>query len=104
MWDDSLWLLIAERGFDGEITAYVSEMTLKEHKRGDMIGDPSMRLNRIEAQNLMDQLWESGLRPSSGEGNAGQLGAIERHLEDMRKLVFEQHTEQTRVVLGPSHL
>ncbi len=31
-----------------------------------------------------------GIRPSSGEGNAGQLGATEKHLEDMRKIVFSR--------------
>jgi len=40
-----------------------------------------------QAQQLMDELWQCGLRPSEGTGSAGSLRATERHLEDMRKLV-----------------
>lgn len=50
---------------------------------------PSVVMPRGLAQNLMDQLWECGLRPSAGHGSAGQLAATERHLEDMRKLAFQ---------------
>jgi hypothetical protein len=50
---------------------------------------PLFRLDQTEAQALMDQLWQCGLRPSEGSGSAGSLAATERHLEDMRRLVFE---------------
>lgn len=35
-------------------------------------------------QGLMDSLWECGIRPSEGQGSAGQLAAVQKHLEDMR--------------------
>lgn len=38
----------------------------------------------------MDELWAAGLRPSDGTGNAGQLGATERHLADMRAIVAHE--------------
>ncbi len=38
----------------------------------------------------MDDLWAAGLRPTEGTGSAGALRAVERHLEDMRRLVFEK--------------
>jgi len=44
-------------------------------------------INRTEAQGLMESLWKTGIRPRSGEGSVGQLGATERHLSDMRTLV-----------------
>ena len=50
----------------------------------------SLKLNKNEAQFMLDSLWFCGVRPSGGEGNVGQLGATERHLEDMRKLVFKK--------------
>ncbi len=46
-------------------------------------------LDKIAAQQLMDDLWQCGIRPSEGSGSAGALAATERHLADMRKLVFE---------------
>jgi len=42
------------------------------------------------AQELMDDLWRCGIRPTDGAGTAGSMAATERHLEDMRKLVFEK--------------
>ena len=49
---------------------------------------PTFRLDYDEAQYLMDELWNCGLRPSEGTGSAGALAATQRHLEDMRALVF----------------
>lgn len=45
--------------------------------------------NEDDAQRLMDELWRCGFRPSEGSGSAGSLAATERHLEDMRALVFK---------------
>lgn len=39
------------------------------------------------AQELIDDLWRCGVRPTEGKGSAGQLKAVEKHLEDMRKIV-----------------
>jgi hypothetical protein len=50
---------------------------------------PFLELRAEAAQQLMDELWRAGLRPAGGEGSAGQLGATERHLADMRALVFK---------------
>lgn len=42
------------------------------------------------AQVLMDDLWECGIRPSEGQGSAGQLKAVQDHLGDMRKITFHK--------------
>lgn len=41
------------------------------------------------AQELMNELWNAGIRPTEGHGSTGQLAATERHLEDLRALVFK---------------
>jgi hypothetical protein len=46
-------------------------------------------MTQDEAQSLIDELWVIGLRPSEGTGSAGALAATQRHLEDMRALVFK---------------
>jgi hypothetical protein len=51
---------------------------------------PSFNLDRMEAQTLMDDLWNCGIRPTEGSGSAGALRAVERHLEDLQKLVFKK--------------
>lgn len=50
---------------------------------------PSFFLDTQNAQVLMDDLWNCGLRPTEGTGSAGSLAATQRHLEDMRCLVFK---------------
>lgn len=44
-------------------------------------------LDHEAAQRLLDDLWNMGLRPSD-IGTVGHLKAVERHLEDMRKIAF----------------
>lgn len=51
---------------------------------------PSLELDAAEAQILMDNLWDCGLRPSEGTGSAGALSAVQKHLDDMRKIVFNK--------------
>lgn len=55
---------------------------------------PLMRLSADECQQFMDELWRAGIRPTEGAGSVGQLGAVQRHLEDMRTLVFENRKSQ----------
>ena len=64
------------------------DVIMEEVEPGAVIDKPALRLGLMEAQTLMDDLWQSGLRPTEGTGSAGSLRATEKHLEDMRKLVF----------------
>jgi hypothetical protein len=48
--------------------------------------EPTFHLRYEQAQRLMDELWNCGLRPSEGMGSAGQLAATQKHLEDERAL------------------
>lgn len=50
--------------------------------------NPTVSLSPTAAQQLIDDLWDCGLRPSEGSGSAGAMAATQRHLEDMRALVF----------------
>lgn len=50
--------------------------------------EPAIRMEHEDAQRLMDELWQAGLRPSEGTGSAGSLAATERHLRDMRAVAF----------------
>lgn len=51
-------------------------------------GPPALGLSNEAAQQLMNSLWECGIRPVQGKGSAGQLDATLRHLEDMRQIAF----------------
>jgi hypothetical protein len=50
--------------------------------------DPTVTLRIEEAQQLMDELWKCGVRPTEGSGSAGSLAATERHLKDMQAIAF----------------
>lgn len=47
----------------------------------------SMELSKEDCQSLMDALWDAGIRPSAGQGSAGQLAAIQDHLSDARSML-----------------
>jgi len=50
--------------------------------------DPTLEIMDHDAQQLMDDLWAAGLRPSEGTGSAGQLASVQKHLADMRAITF----------------
>ena len=68
------------------LTVKTSEELMEEHV-------PTMRLRPDEAQQFMDELWRVGIRPTEGAGSVGQMAATEKHLDDMRKLVFSSNDE-----------
>ncbi|MCK9587807.1 MAG: hypothetical protein M0Q93_00425 [Terrimicrobiaceae bacterium] len=51
--------------------------------------EPMLTLSAEDTQGLMDELWRCGFRPTEGTGSAGSLAATQKHLEDMRSLVFK---------------
>lgn len=63
--------------------------TMEPIEEGAMI-PVALHLTTEEAQQLCDELWNAGVRPSNGEGSTGQLAATQHHLADMQKIVFHQ--------------
>jgi hypothetical protein len=46
-----------------------------------------MFLSYHQAQLLIDDLWQAGVRPTDKVDDKGELKATKYHLEDMRRLV-----------------
>lgn len=86
-WSADIELAILSYNFNLQL-ASIGEVTMREIKEGDRI-EPAVRLNNHEAQQLMDALWDCGLRPSEGTGSAGQLKATQDHLADMKQIAFQ---------------
>lgn len=86
-WERNVEIRMAMVG-EGRFDA-AQPVTFAAHKLGEYI-TPALVLPLETAQQLMDQLWECGLRPSEGSGSAGALAATQRHLDDMRALVFKR--------------
>lgn len=90
-WNGIEFLIVDNQGASGIGYAHPIEFEVNDEKYKGKILEPTFILSREDAQILMDDLWNSGLRPSEGTGSAGALAATQKHLEDMRKLVFEKH-------------
>jgi len=75
----------------GGVTSFlrgVEQVKITDEMVG-MATPPLLTLAQADAQEFMDELWNAGLRPTEGSGSAGSLAATERHLQDMRALVFK---------------
>lgn len=81
----NLWI----RDKSHEQVAYATTVEFRVIDNGMLLPDPVLKMHREELQLLMDELWRIGIRPTE-EGTAGQLGAVKYHLEDMRRLLFDQ--------------
>lgn len=75
----------------------VEKVIVREVKPGAaMPGADALVLSDKQAQVLMDDLWNCGVRPTDGAGSAGAMAATQKHLEDMRVLT----TKLVNNVLG----
>jgi hypothetical protein len=74
---------------DSDRRRYVATVSWREVKENEMCFDHTVRLAMENAQELMDDLWASGVRPTEGNGSAGAMRAAERHIEDLRKVAFK---------------
>jgi len=69
--------------YSGRSTHIAQPLVFKEYEKGALTSS-CIGLDQDEAEDLMNALWKCGLRPSNGEGNVGQIGALKDHLEDKK--------------------
>lgn len=55
---------------------------------------PTAFLDLNAAQVLMDDLWSAGIRPTEGGGSAGSMSAVQEHLKDLRRMLFDDKRTQ----------
>jgi len=87
MWSPNVDFAFFQRQGNG--IAYGTNLEMFVPENGATLAEPLFSLTPSETQELMDNLWQLGFRPSEGTGSAGALKATQDHLEDMRKLVFD---------------
>lgn len=89
IWANGVELRVGVRHKDGgfSVAQPLIMQRMTEEQLG-MIVQPCAMLPWTAAQNLMDELWHVGIRPTEGTGSAGSLAATERHLEDMKRIAF----------------
>ena len=87
-WNDRIGIMVKHVDMQ-KLKVFHGELHWKEVPDGADFTAPTMQLDMTEAQRLMDELWNCGLRPSEGTGSAGSLEATQAHLQDMRQLVHQ---------------
>lgn len=76
-------------GSGRDVIAFGRSVVMEEVAEPDCCpASPTLRLDWQASQQLMDELWQCGLRPSEGTGSAGSLAATERHLRDMQSIAM----------------
>jgi hypothetical protein len=73
---------------DGRVSVALPSVFQTFEDAGAEWTPPLLTLEQDAAQSLMDELYSAGVRPTAGQGSAGQLDAVQRHLADMRTLAF----------------
>lgn len=98
-WSEGISLYLRQRtvGIGDSVAAPV---TMVKREPGSLV-EPMLRLEIQAAQQLMDELWQCGLRPTEGTGSAGSLKATENHLADMKRIAF---TLLDRKILGDTEV
>lgn len=75
----------------GELYQAVGLCIVKVEETASLISKPAFSLRDKEVQQLMTGLWRMGYRPNSEMiPTAHTLDAVNKHLEDMRTLVFDK--------------
>lgn len=90
-WENSFDILIGHPRNDGtvDVAAPVTWVTTEIHNAVE----PTARLKQEDFQQLCDELYRLGFRPSDQKDPNGELAATKYHLEDMRKLAFKDEVK-----------
>jgi len=93
-WSKEIQILICEvNTLNKRVVRYAEPITLKRRENEAESMRPTLSISETSAQRLMDELWDCGLRPTEGSGSAGAMAATQKHLEDMRTLVFKKEVQ-----------
>lgn len=84
IWRDQVEFFLAEDGRAGRSLATKIEYT--EQVEGALLAEPSFVLSISQAQALVNQLWDQGIRPK--QSNGSETPALASHLADMRAIAF----------------
>lgn len=75
--------LVLRRRITGMSTAFAKPVMFElveydEHKRPYV--EPTLSMKTEEAKQLMQALWDAGVRPESGNGSGAQVEALQAHI------------------------
>ncbi len=83
----NMWIL-AENLDRANPDTHLARFEFNPIEDGDILYDhAAIGLQDDALQQLMDEMWRNGVRPSEGVASAGQIDAVQAHLRDMQALV-----------------
>lgn len=85
-WNPNSLGIYIQRRNGQEVEILTSKPSIERWEPGSYT-EATLQLDLDRAQQLMDDLWTAGVRPTEGHGSSGQRAALESHLADMRSLV-----------------
>lgn len=88
-WSDYLEL-VQTRKIEGSRFVVSGIFELKEVPLGAAADWCTLRITEPEAQEIMDRLWQIGIRPRQGEGAIAHVGALREHLKDLQHIIFNK--------------
>ena len=88
-WVNKIEILIGDESRRG-VFGVATDIVFHKKEEGEMLS-PTLVIDGDSAQQLMDDLYRCGIRPSEASGSVGQLSATERHLKDMQRIVFKDY-------------
>lgn len=59
----------------------VGSFTMKEQGQHEAIAEPTLTLPGCSGQELLQALWDAGLRPSDGAGSGAEVKALRDHIK-----------------------
>jgi hypothetical protein len=83
-----MWFLVKDE--NSGLLSVGEDIVMRTLAENECAAEPTIHMTDEMACQLMDELWLTGVRPSSGEGSTGKIAAVERHLEDMRSIVASE--------------
>jgi len=82
-----LYAYLRRQGKRWRTESVLKFIEITKEERNNIL-QPFLEVEMHEAQKLMDDLWDCGLRPSEGTGSAGAMAATQEHLQDMKTIAF----------------
>jgi hypothetical protein len=80
-----LWL----RDKTGDTYYYAEPVMMVKAEEG-AFNPPAFRIDTQAAKNLMDDLWNAGVRPSNLKHSKEIIDSLNSHIDDFRKIIFNQ--------------
>jgi Holliday junction resolvasome RuvABC endonuclease subunit len=92
-WMDEVSIVAVEKDYTTNRISHIAkpvEFWMEQYKPElGAITQPTIKLHRDAAVQLMDALWLAGLRPSDYKSASGEIQRLEAHIADLRKIAFQ---------------